>query len=259
MTLQTSELPIPSERPWALFLDVDGTLLELAEHPEAVVVPEGLPSLLRNLRAALDGALALASGRSIASLDALLRTEWIDAAGCHGAEIRMAGSLSVIAKADADMAQAAGRLVELAAPYPLSFVELKAHSAAFHFKDKELTPDLARRLAVAAISGHEGRLRLLDGKQVVEIMPLESGKGKAIARFLAQPPYRDKLPVFVGDDVTDEEGFEEVNRQGGVSIHVGARQDTCAQYRAKTVADVAAWLSGPVCRALRCHEGARSP
>ncbi|MDK9720733.1 MAG: trehalose-phosphatase [Rhodospirillales bacterium] len=254
-----SPLPTPAAQSWALFLDVDGTLLDLAEHPDAVVVPEGLPKLLEKLTAALDGALALVSGRSLASLDCLLGDTTFDAAGCHGAEMRIAGQLSILSDASQDVALAAERLVRLASSSPLLMVELKPHSVAFHYRGSEFDALKARQMAVEAIRGLEGRLRLLDGKQVVEVLPQAIGKGAAIARFLASSAYRDRVPVFVGDDVTDEEGFKEVNQRGGISIHVGCRNDTCAQFKAKNVSDIAAWLSGPVCQALQCHERDRAP
>lgn len=235
-----------------MFLDVDGTLLNLAEHPDAVIVPEGLVSLLGRLKSSLQGALALISGRSLASLDVLLGEAKLDAAGCHGAEIRLAGIKQVFATADDILPAVANRLARMSDGIPLTMVEMKAHSIAFHYRSPSLNALTARKVAVSAISGTEGRLRLLDGKQVVEILPHGIGKGEAISHFLEHPVYRDRLPVFVGDDVTDEEGFIEVNRRGGISIRVGQNENTDARYRAMSVADVVAWLSGPVCKGLGC-------
>lgn len=251
---RTPTLPVPGLQAWALFLDVDGTLLDLAEHPDSVIVPEGLPVLLGRLKIALGGALALVSGRSLVSLDILLGHAALDAAGCHGAEMRIGGQLSVLSNADADIALAADRLVALAASSPLLMVELKPHSVAVHYRGREFDAMRIRQMAVEAIRGLEGRLRLLDGKQVVEVVPQSIGKGTAIARFLDSQAYRNRMPVFVGDDITDEEGFKEVNRRGGISIHVGTRTDSCAKFRTAKVSDVAAWLSGPVCKALHCQE-----
>ncbi|MBF0166464.1 MAG: trehalose-phosphatase [Alphaproteobacteria bacterium] len=249
-------LPAPrSDQPaWALFLDVDGTLINLAERPDSVIVPESLPALLGRLKGALGGALALISGRSLASLDALLGKVELDGAGCHGAEIRIAGRVHVHSRADDVLSSVAKRLAGLTEGIPLSMVEMKSHSIAFHYRPPRLDAFEARRLALAAIAGEEGRLRLLDGKQVVEILPQAVGKGEAISHFLGQPPYRDRLPVFVGDDVTDEEGFREVNSRGGLSIRVGREGATEACFQAGSVADVVAWLAGPVCHALGCDK-----
>ncbi len=254
-------LPVPQagEPGWAMFLDVDGTLLSLAEHPDAVVVPEGLPRLLARLKAALGGALALVSGRSLASLDALLGEAGLDAAGCHGAEIRQDGTIRTTRETGVPFPRIAERLAQLSDGIPHTMVELKPHSVAFHYRPKALDALRARQLAVAAIAGEEGRLRLLDGKQVVEILPQTAGKGAVIGRFLDRPPFRDRIPVFVGDDVTDEEGFREVNARQGISIHVGRDGGTSAQYSVASASDVLAWLSGPVCRSLGCHLGKGAP
>lgn len=245
------DLPVPGEgQDWALFLDVDGTLLELAEHPDAVIVPEGLPHLLARLRDSLGGALALVSGRSIASLDRLLGEARLDAAGCHGAEWRRGLESGVLAGADEVVARVAERLARFAEGFPLAMVEVKAHSVAFHYRPPTLDAELARKLAGAALGGLESRFRLLDGKRVVEILPGGAGKGEAIAQFLEHPPYAGRVPVFVGDDVTDEEGFREVNARGGISVRVGGKGDTEAAFRTATVREVLDWLAGPVCDGL---------
>jgi trehalose 6-phosphate phosphatase len=237
--------PIPDfhERSWALFLDVDGTLLELAEHPDRVAVPEGLVSLLGRLKKSLDGALALISGRSLASLEALLGETGLDAAGCHGAELRIAGKVKVLAAADTLVPRVAERLARSADAIPLAMVEVKTHSVAFHYRPPALDPRQARQLAEQALAGNGGQFRLLEGKQVVEILPVGAGKGRAIACFLDRPPYAGRIPVFIGDDVTDEEGFREVNRRDGLSIRVGAADgESAARYRAPDVAAATAWL-----------------
>ena len=236
--------PIPDfhERSWALFLDVDGTLLELAERPDRVVVPEGLVSLLERLKNSLDGALALISGRSLASLEALLGETGLDAAGCHGAELRVAGTVKVLAAADTLIPRVAERLARRADAIPLAMVEVKTHSIAFHYRPPALDPRQARQLAEQALAGDGGQFRLLEGKQIVEILPVGAGKGRAIACFLDRPPYAGRIPVFIGDDVTDEEGFREVNRRDGLSIRVGADGESAARYRATDVAQAAAWL-----------------
>ena len=230
------------ERPCALFLDVDGTLLELAEHPDKVVVPEGLVSLLKRLKDSLDGALALISGRSLAALEALLGDTGLDAAGCHGAELRIAGAVKVLAAADTLVPRIAERLARSADAIPLALVEVKPHSIALHYRPPTLDARRARQLARRALAGDGGRFRLLAGKNIVEILPSDAGKGRAIACFLDRPPYAGRIPVFIGDDVTDEEGFREVNRRHGLSIRVGGDGVTAARYRAPDVVWTTAWL-----------------
>ncbi len=243
MTPKLPPLPDLRERSWALFLDVDGTLLELAEHPDKVVVPKGMAALLRRLKKSLGGALALISGRSLASLEALLGLTDLDAAGCHGAELRMAGALKVLAAADTAVPRVAERLARRADAIPLAMVEVKPHSIAFHYRPPALDARRSRRLAKQAIGGKDGRFRLLEGKNVVEILPSDAGKGRAVAWFLDHPPYAGRTPIFIGDDVTDEEGFREVNRRDGLSIRVGTNGKTAARYRAADVAEATAWLN----------------
>ena len=236
--------PIPEfhTRSWALFLDLDGTLLELAEHPDKVVVPEGLVSLLERLKNSLDGALALISGRSLASLDATLGETGLDAAGCHGAELRIAGAVKVLTTADTLVPRIAERLASCADTIPLAMVEVKTHSIAFHYRQTVLDARQARRLAEQAVAGDGAQFRLLEGKKVVEILPVNVGKGRAIAYFLDRPPYAGRIPVFIGDDVTDEEGFQEVNQRSGYSIRVGNDGESTARFRASNVVATTAWL-----------------
>jgi trehalose 6-phosphate phosphatase len=235
--------PDSHEGSWALFLDVDGTLLELAEHPDMVVVPEGLVPMLERLKKSLDGALALVSGRSLASLESVLGKTSLDAAGCHGAELRIDGAVELLVAADTLVPRIAKRLARHADAIPLAMVEVKTHSIALHYRPPALDARQARQLAELALAGDDRKFRLLEGKQVVEILPIGAGKGRAIAYFLDRPPYAGRIPVFIGDDVTDEEGFREVNRRDGLSIHIGADGETAARYRAPDVAAATAWLA----------------
>lgn len=243
-------VPFPSGTPWAFFLDLDGTLLELADHPDNVIVPEGLKPLLVRLRTLLGGALAVVSGRSLATIDLLLGGSELDAAGCHGAETRFNGRLETLVATDAFLPDVAGRLVTLTENIALTMVEIKPHSIALHYRPAVIPAAQARHLCKSAMGERADKLRLLDGKQVVEILPREGGKGVAIAHFMERPPYFGRLPVFVGDDVTDEEGFLEVNARAGISIRVGDGATSAARYRLGSVAEVLDWLAGPVCVGL---------
>ncbi|MBM3952763.1 MAG: trehalose-phosphatase [Rhodospirillales bacterium] len=235
-------LPDFGARLWALFLDVDGTLLELAEHPDKVVVPKGLIPLLQRLRKSFGGACALITGRSLAALEALLGHTGLDAAGCHGAELRMAGAVKVLATADASLPRIAERLARLVDAIAPAMVEVKSHSLALHYRLPALDARRARRIAARALGGDKGRFRLIDGKNVVEILPSDAGKGAVIAWFLNRPPYAGRIPIFVGDDVTDEEGFREVNRRGGISVRVGADGKSAARHRVADIVEAATWL-----------------
>ncbi|MDQ3058157.1 MAG: trehalose-phosphatase [Pseudomonadota bacterium] len=223
----------------ALFLDFDGTLVELAAHPEAVVIPPLLTSILAGLYQQLGGALALVSGRSLLDLDAFLAPLLLPVACEHGAQRRSADGLLMSAPAlDLDLAlRAAEALVQ---QYPALRLERKSLALSLHYRQ---APELesrclqAMRQAVEASAG----LELMQGKCVIDVKPAGISKGTAIAAFMAEAPFAGRLPVFAGDDVTDEAGFEQVQRLGGHTIKVGAGP-TCAQHRCASVAELAQWL-----------------
>ena len=241
--------PPPLDPHSALFLDVDGTLLEIAPRPELVHVPSGLPDLLKELTRQRIGALALISGRPIAELDRLFRPWRGAAAGLHGAERRRAdGSLVVSGESTADRAAATAlasvrpALAECERRWPGVWIEDKGRTVALHCraipeKEAEIR-DAMERLA----QDESGPLRLIAGKMVFELQPGHRHKGAVIAAFLAEPPFRGRRAVFIGDDTTDEDGFAEVNRRGGISIRVGAPARTAAVYDLASVADALDWL-----------------
>jgi trehalose 6-phosphate phosphatase len=244
--------PLPGRgETWALFLDVDGTLLSIADTPQAVRVEPTLLALLDRLRGSCDGALALVSGRRLADLDTLFDPLHLPAAGLHGMERRAAdGTLVKAVLPDEAVARIRPVLAAYAAARPGLLLEDKGRSLALHYRlapaEGEGILRLADRLAAAA----GGALRIIDGRKVVEIQPWGSDKGKAIAAFMAEPPFRGRRPVFAGDDTTDEDGFAAVNALGGLSIKVtgppsGERHGpvaTAAQYSVADVAALHAWL-----------------
>lgn len=224
---------------WALFLDIDGTLLDLAPKPGEVVVPRTLPPRLETLRRRFGGALALVSGRALAGVDRLFPGGH-DAAGSHGVEWRLAGTTMVLAPPWPDAVTA---MVEAeAALLPGLLVERKPRSVALHYRNAPEYEPAAKALAEAAIRNAGAPLCLLEGKAVIEIAPPEADKGMAIDRFMRVPPYAGRRPVFAGDDITDENGFAAVNRLGGLSVHVGRSLATKAHFRLSTPASLRRWL-----------------
>jgi trehalose 6-phosphate phosphatase len=227
----------------AFFLDVDGTLLELADHPELIHVDDDLVRLLRALGGAADGALALISGRPIADIDRLLADPGFCVAGQHGAERRdFSGTMHTREVPRAALEEARRRLALVAARHPGLVLEDKGVNFALHFRSapelsaetQDAVRDLAREL------GGEFEVQL--GKMVVELRPAGKDKGVAIAEFLAETPFRERTPVFVGDDLTDEIGFELINRLGGHSVKVG-EGDSAARWRLPDSSAVRAWLA----------------
>jgi trehalose 6-phosphate phosphatase len=243
--------PVPDAgASWALFLDVDGTLVDIAERPDKVIVDGGLPNILRRLRQFLGGATALVSGRSLASLDDLIGTAGLDAAGCHGAELRIRGREIVAVSTAENLGMLANQIIARVSGIPGMLVEPKPHSIALHYRDSTLSADEVHDIVSSAIGKGERGLRIIMGKKVAEILPAAAGKGVAIARFMTESPYRGRRAVFVGDDATDEEGFAVVNQLGGISVYVGVEETTSAHYRISASADVLSWLEGPVIGAL---------
>ena len=203
----------------ALFLDFDGTMVDIAPQPSAVHVPEPLLDLLRELQAYLGGAVAVISGRPIAQIDEFLDPLPLAVAGVHGAERRGAdGTITLLDTHPLDRVEEVAHA--LAAQHPRLLVEVKRGSLALHYR---LAPELeavvlgAMQEAVDASPG----VTLLRGKMVAEAKPGGASKGRAIEDFLQEAPFTGRRPVFIGDDVTDEAGFLTVQRLGGVGIKVG--------------------------------------
>ncbi len=239
--------PALADRPdwpdaWTLFLDIDGTLLELAPRPELVMVPPDLPARLCRLADALGGALALVSGRPLATIDWLFPVG-LDAVGTHGAEWRLGGQVGEVAPAGrVPLAAIAQALEEPLSHLPGVWLEPKPKSLALHFRAAAALETQALRLAREAVRTLGPDYRLQAGKQVVEILPATAGKGSGIRRFLASPPYAGRTPIFVGDDLTDEDGFSAVNALGGMAIRVGAGDNTQARHELATPSDLRHWL-----------------
>jgi trehalose 6-phosphate phosphatase len=232
--------PAPDRQ--ALFLDVDGTLLPIAPHPDAVRVAPDLLDLLRDLTHRCGGALALVSGRSIANIDALFAPLRLPCAGIHGLERRGADRVLHHRDAGEQLAPLRRRLADYTDARKGLLLEDKGRSLALHFRGapeyESEAEDFLRELLCDTPS-----LELTHGKMVLEVKPAGANKGTAIEAFLREPPFAGRQPVFIGDDVTDEDGFDMVNRLGGLSIRVGAPRDTAAAHSLADEAAVHTWLT----------------
>ena len=203
----------------ALFLDFDGTLVDIAPEPGAVVVPSGLVPTLSALQEYLGGAVAVVSGRPISDIDRFLAPLHLPAAGVHGAERRAAdGALDRMPAHPLDVVEQAA--AALSALHPELLVEHKDRSVAVHFRQAPHLEAECLEVMQEAVDRSSG-LVLLRGKMVVEAKPGGANKGGAIEAFLREPPFAGRTPVFVGDDVTDEPGFAAVQRMGGLGVKVG--------------------------------------
>lgn len=226
----------------ALFLDLDGTLLEFASEPSGVAPTARLLELLGRLREATDGAVAVVSGRSIDDLDRLLRPHKLPVAGVHGLQRRDGhGSAVAPPRLDAELRAVRPSLNAFAERHPGTLVEDKGFSLALHYRQRPDLEDAVVRLIEDLRARLPERLELLRGDKVIELKPAGYDKGAAIGAFMQEAPFKGRTPVFIGDDVTDEKGFCTVNDLGGVSVKVGGGR-TAAKARLGDVAAVLRWL-----------------
>jgi trehalose 6-phosphate phosphatase len=203
----------------ALFLDFDGTLVDIAERPHDVAVPHSLVPTLDALNQYLGGAVAVISGRPISQIDAFLQPLHLAAAGVHGAERRSSsGEMTLLSAPTLEVVEQAAH--KLAAQYAGLLVESKRGSLALHYRQAPELEALCLSTMQAAVQESPG-VTLLQGKMVVEAKPSGATKGGAIEAFLREPPFAGRAPLFVGDDITDEVGFATVQRLGGLGVKVG--------------------------------------
>src|SRR4051812_26748985 len=232
----------PFDPNWALFLDIDGTLLEIAPTPQAVHTARADTSLVAALYEKTGGALALVSGRSLAKIDQLFVALKLPAAGQHGVERRDARGRVYRPSLPADvLVRAAQQIADFAARHAGLVFEHKGYSMALHYR-------LAPRLAGAAHAVVREAARALGegvevqrGKMVAELKLAGHDKGRAIEAFMREKPFAGRTPVFLGDDLTDEDGFRVVQRLGGHAIKIGSGT-TAAACRLLNPAAARAWL-----------------
>lgn len=211
-----------SEDSFAIFLDFDGTLVDLAQRPHLVEVPPGLCSDLVQLRDRVGGALAIVTGRPIAAIDSMLGIANLDVAGIHGAEIRLGNAhLTPISDQSERFFDVLSQLRRLSVVDRRFVIEEKCDAIALHWRTApNLEAVLLDHLSEAAAELGPA-YRVQRGKSVAEILPAHASKASAIRTLLCLPPYNDRTPIFIGDDLTDEGAFEFVNSSGGLSIRVG--------------------------------------
>jgi trehalose 6-phosphate phosphatase len=213
--------PPDLDRTNALFLDLDGTLLEIAATPESVVVPPGLPHLLGSLQSLLGGAVAIVTGRPIGVIDDLLKPYVAIAAGEHGASMRYRdGKVEEMPKGAAVPEPWREALEAASERWPGVLIEPKPHGVAVHYR---LVPERGNdvwRLVRALVPQDHPWFRLIPAREAVEIGPRGASKGHAVERLMGQQPFQGRRPIFVGDDFTDEAGMEAARQFGGAGLRV---------------------------------------
>jgi trehalose 6-phosphate phosphatase len=225
----------------ALFLDLDGTLVPIESEPQAVGPSEVRTRLLRAAVEALDGRLAIVSGRSLKDIDRILEHAVVPVAGVHGLERRNAEGVVNRIPADAQLKRARRAVAEFQAQNPCILIEDKTLGIALHFraapwKERQV---LAFAKAVAESCG----LWTQEGKMVVELRPPGPDKGDALRAFMKEEPFAGAIPIYAGDDATDANGFRAAEELGGYGILVGDRRVTRARRNLASVDDMNAWLA----------------
>lgn len=243
-----------------LFIDFDGTLIDIAATPEAVFVPAGLPALLQTTHDLLGGALAIVSGRPLAQIDDLLAPFAGPAGGQHGLEWRRAAERPVESPEPdrAALATIIGRMQQLAGLHPGIRVENKPHGAALHTRGAPGADPAAAEVAQALARKFAGSFELQAGKCVYELRQQGGDKGSTVRRMMSEPPFAGKRPVFIGDDLTDEAGFEAALALGGTAIIVGERRPTRANASFPTPKELHRWLTDFISQ-VQPHPGDHQP
>ncbi|WP_170848964.1 trehalose-phosphatase [Paracoccus aminovorans] len=246
--------PLPAPATWAFFLDLDGTLLDLAARPDAVSPEGGLAGMLVRLERMVSGALALVTGRAVEFVDELFPEQRFTVAGLHGAELRPSPSLAghllppPPGTGDAAAFRAAQDLArDRALPLPGVLFEDKGRAFALHYRQAPEQRDAVARIMAEALALAGTGHRLRDGKCVVELGPAGQDKGMIVRNLMGSAPFQGRYPVAAGDDLTDEAMFRAVNALGGLSVRVGPEEAlarSAASTGIETPGAFRSWLRG---------------
>src|SRR5215813_11486574 len=233
-----------SEGGSGLFLDVDGTLLDIAPAPELVIVPAELRATLSRLADLLDGALALVSGRPITQLDHLFAPFKLPAAGEHGAEIRLAADAAIIAGPPLlALEQLVAELMAATISMPGVRIERKRAGVVVHYRQAPEQGAPLRALVDASLGDRLAEVQVMPGKMVLEVKERMYSKGQAVVALMQRSPFAGRRPLFLGDDASDRDGFAAARRFGGCGVAVGADHADAADWGFATPAAVRAWLA----------------
>lgn len=238
-----TQFPPTPDLDWAWFFDIDGTLASIEASPSAVRVDGVMQYLIDALHEKTSGAVALVSGRSLSDIDKLFPNFKLAAAGQHGAERRHAnGDVARRPMPGAGLLAMRDALREMERRHAGLMLEDKGLSLSMHYRQVPRLGGFVQREIRALFQQMGEGFHIQLGKCVVEIVPVGHSKGSVVTEFLAESPFRGRIPAFLGDDVTDENAFAVVNALGGVSIKVGAGP-TQAPYRLEDVHAVRDWLA----------------
>jgi len=255
--LSKAEAVLADPGRWALFVDIDGTLLGVAPTPDAVTVPEGLVQLLNDVMRGLGGAAAILTGRRIADADRLFAPLKLVASGVHGTELRSerGGPIATLARPiPPEVIQAMNNISSIASGI---LVEQKGCGVAVHYRNAPLARRALETQLAAIVAASSYELVLRQGRKVLEAVPRGYSKGTALATLIALPPFKGRRPVMVGDDVGDESAFLAAERLGGLALRVAGEHFGRGAADFDGVASVHAWLEALAAR-LAAQQLARS-
>ncbi|MGO9134791.1 MAG: trehalose-phosphatase [Methylovirgula sp.] len=219
--LKTTAFAPDPLRDWALFLDLDGTLLDIAQTPDSVVVPD---DLVRDLKAAsqvLDGALAIVSGRALETIDRLLAPLQLPIGSEHGAVIRLPNGFydEVELKVPEEWALA---IVDLVSRCPGMLTEAKHHNIVAHYRNAPAYEAEIRAVLGGLVARDPENFEMLEAKMAFEVRARKVSKARAVHALMNVAPFAGRTPVFVGDDKTDEDGFRAAIEFGGIALDVAS-------------------------------------
>jgi len=228
----------------AIFTDFDGTLVEIAETPDGIEVPENLTQQIERAARELDSAFAVLTGREIEDIDRFLSPLHLPIAGAHGVQRRRAdGTVEAVNLASVLGAEEIAHAVApLVMAHPDLLLEPKEGSVALHYRQAPELEQACRTAMQEAVNG-VGTFTLVPGKMVIEARPRTANKGAALRAFMLEEPFAGRTPIFIGDDVTDEDGFIAAQELGGIGIKLG-EGETSAKMRIANVASVYALIRG---------------
>lgn len=244
-SVQSNPIPVSTQNVGrhALLFDLDGTLAPIAATPQQAQVPQETLGVLQRLEKLATGAVAIVSGRPLSQIDSLIHPLTLCAAGLHGAQWREPdGSVHQLPVDTAAVAAMVSSLAPMVDRWPGLQLEDKGLSLAVHYRNAPDHEHDVRIAAEAALQPHVDRFVLQPGKMVIEIKPRQASKAAAINRMMGLAPFAGRVPLFAGDDLTDEAGFQAVKAMGGITIKVG-EGDTAADFRLPTPAALASWLA----------------
>ncbi|MFT3731262.1 MAG: trehalose-phosphatase [Hyphomicrobium sp.] len=231
-----------SGKPVALFLDIDGTLLDVALTPSTVRVPSVLPGVLHALTARLSGSLAVITGRPLAEADELLAPFQFAGAGVHGGQMRFSADGKIETLTPRFGPQLRADIEQIVHDLPGVVFEDKGSGIALHYR---LAPEQQNALMMnieALLPKFPNQFRVCGGRKVVEILPLGFSKGRALRQLAALPQFAGRTPVMVGDDISDLDAFQAAEELRGFGLKVAGENFSADEASFQGPADVLGWL-----------------